>query len=104
MPYGGPPKSGCRSRPDVAPVELSHAFDHGFTGRLDMSVFQMLFAGNTGHVVPGGAAAFAWCTGTSTSVVMNAANAARAMVFTPCQVAVKDIRLSLSYELAGVGP
>jgi len=52
MPYGGPPKSGCRSLPVVAPVDASHAALCELTGMLEMSVFQMLSAGKIGHVLP----------------------------------------------------
>src|SRR5205823_5641718 len=51
-PYGGRPKSGWRF---VLPafIEASHAALWLFTGRLEMSVFQMLSAGNAVQVVPG---------------------------------------------------
>src|SRR5581483_4505496 len=60
MPYGGPPKSGCVSRPVLPPVFAIHVALCELTGRFEMSVFQMLPAGKTEHVVPGTAAA---CTG-----------------------------------------
>src|SRR5437763_15720020 len=49
MPYGNPPdgpKSGCRS---VLPADMdrSHAAECRFTGSLEMSACQTLFAGNT---------------------------------------------------------
>src|ERR1041384_765979 len=51
-PYGGRPKSGCRFELPAF-IEASHAELCPFTGRLEMSVFQMSSAGNTVHVVPG---------------------------------------------------
>src|SRR5438552_1192777 len=53
IPYGGPPKSGWRF---VLPafIEASHCELCGFTGSFEMSVFQMLSAGNTVQFVPGG--------------------------------------------------
>ena len=59
MPYGNPPdgpKSGCRS---VLPADMdrSHAAECRFTGSLEMSACQTLFAGNTRQFgAPGGTA------------------------------------------------
>src|SRR2546430_2204523 len=52
-PYGGFPKSGWRF---VLPafIEASHALLLGFTGRDEMSVIQMLSAGNTVQLASAG--------------------------------------------------
>src|SRR5438477_1798311 len=56
MPYGGRPKSGW-SFVDPACIAFSHFALLGLTGSVEMSVFQMLSAGKTLHVVPGTGAA-----------------------------------------------
>src|SRR5437016_493025 len=56
MPYGGPPKSGWRSRVE-AWVDTSQAALLELTGNVEMSAFHTLFAGNTWQVVPGTGAA-----------------------------------------------
>ena len=53
-----------------AAIELSHWVLRVWTGMLEISVFQMLSAGNTWQLVDGGKAALAWtvasCASTST--------------------------------------
>src|SRR2546430_12652433 len=52
IPYGGAPKSGCRLV-DPAFIEASHATLLVFTGKAEMSAFQMLLLGKTSQLVPG---------------------------------------------------
>src|SRR3989442_1689758 len=52
IPYGGAPKSGCRLV-DPAFIEASHATLLVFTGKTEMSAFQMLLLGKTSQLVPG---------------------------------------------------
>src|SRR5437763_4519211 len=67
MPYGGPPKSGC-VRPEEGIVLAIQVALMGLTGTFEMSVFHMLSAGNTEHVVPGTSAARAlWGSDTTTT-------------------------------------
>src|SRR5438034_893928 len=63
MPYGGPPKSGCSRRPELAPVELSQEALWLLTGSVEMSAFQTLLAGKTLHDVPGTGAALTGAAG-----------------------------------------
>src|SRR5437764_11726865 len=52
IPYGGWPKSGCRLVPSEF-MDCSQRSLSGFTGRAEMSVFQMLLDGNIVQPVPG---------------------------------------------------
>src|SRR5437870_13813868 len=71
MPYGGRPKSGC-SLVDPACMVFIHFALFGLTGSVEMSVFQMLFAGNTSQAVPGTGAAPA-AAGTRANASISAA-------------------------------
>src|SRR5690348_6191385 len=55
-PYGGAPKSGWRLV-ELAAIDASHCPLLALTGRLEMSVFQTLSAGNTWQLVLGTGAA-----------------------------------------------